>query len=219
MTRCGLVSSVVSAILIASSLPIAAADRGGNWEGTLQVIGNRAKTINGENGSSLDVDSTVGFGFGFGYNFNSKFALNFDGSFIKPKYEAVFNTEDAGLVSLNHKMSIFNGQVNAVWNIMDGPFTPYLQAGIGWTRIDSNVADGPPTTGCWWDPWWGYTCRSFFSTYNETNFSYGFGAGLRYEFGGQVFVKGSVNRYEIDYGEDGADPRFDMWRLEIGRMF
>jgi opacity protein-like surface antigen len=105
-----------------------------------------------------------------------------------------------------------------VWNFTDGPFTPYVQAGIGWTNIDSNVADGPPTTGCWWDPWWGYVCRSSYSTYDDTNFSYGAGVGLRYEFGyGQrTFVKASYNIQIID---DRADPEYDIWRLEIGRIF
>jgi opacity protein-like surface antigen len=192
--------------------------RGGKWEGTFQLIGNSSESTGGAQESSLDVDSEIGFGFGLGYNFNSRFALNFDMSYIKPDYTAVFDTEDDGLQRIDHHMTVFTGQLNGVWNFTDGPFTPYVQAGIGWTNIDSNVADGPPTTGCWWDPWWGYVCRNSFSTYDDTSFSYGAGLGLRYEFGyGQrTFVKGSYNFQKVD---TRADPQYDMWRLEIGRIF
>ena len=215
-----LVGSVFfSGILLISTIAQADTIRGGKWEAAFQLIGNMSESSSGEGGSSLDIDSEIGIGFALGYNFDSRFALNFDGSYIKPDYKAVFNTEDDGLTSVKHHMSVFSGQLNAVWNIVDGPLTPYLQAGIGWTYIDSNVADGPPSTGCWWDPWWGYICRNFYSSYDETNFSYGAGVGVRYEFGYRNFVKASYNRYEIDLGGDAADPQFDIWRLEIGRMF
>ena len=206
---CTLVSTTVQADTI----------RGGRWEGSIQLIGNGSESSNGENGSSLEVDSEIGLGFAVGYNFNSQFSLNFDASFIKPDYKAVFNTEEDGLVSVDHDMSIFNGQINGVWNMRDAPLTPYLQAGIGWTYIDSNVSDGPPSTGCWWDPWFGYVCRNFYSSYDDTSFSYGAGVGVRYEFGYRNFVKASYNRFEVDISGDGADPQLDIWRLEFGRMF
>jgi opacity protein-like surface antigen len=209
------------ASLANSSLAGADTKRAGNWEGTFQIIGNMSESTNGEQGSSLDVDSEIGFGFGIGYNINSRFALNFELSYIKPEYTAVFDTEDDGLQVIDHKMSVLTGQFNGVWNFRDGPFTPYLQAGIGWTNVDSKVADGPPTSGCWWDPWWGYVCRNFYSTYDDTSLSYGAGFGLRYEFGyGQrTFVKGSYNFQQIDFGGDGSEPQYEIWRIEIGRIF
>jgi opacity protein-like surface antigen len=91
-----------------------------------------------------------------------------------------------------------------------------VQAGLGWTYIDSNVSDGRPTTGCWWDPWWGYVCADFYDTYDDNRFSYGAGAGLRYEFRNGMFVKGSYNLLELDGEGNGADPSFDLWRLELG---
>lgn len=150
------------------------------------------------------------------YNFSSQFALGFDGSYSEPRFEATFNTDEAGLVSVRNRLSVFNGQLNGTWHLLDGPFTPYLQAGIGWTYVDSNVSDGPPTTGCWWDPFWGYICRNFYDTYDDTNFSYGVGAGVRYEFGNGMFMKASYNRVEVDEG--GADLSFDSGKLELGWM-
>ena len=215
-----LVASVIGviALLVSAFSNAADSNRGRNWEATIMVLGTGSESSSGENGSGIDMDSTTGWGFDVTYNFSKKFALGFDAAFIKPSYTATYNTEENGLQSLQHKASIFNGQLNGTWNMLDGPFTPYLQLGIGWTHFDSNVADGPPTTGCWWDPWWGYVCSNFFSTYKDTRFSWGAGLGLRYEFQNSMFVKGSVNRIEIDGGNNAADPKFDMWKLELGWM-
>ena len=204
--------------LFLSAVSLADTDRGRNWEGTLQLIGTGSESSGGDNGSSLDFDSSTGFAFGFAYNFNPNLSVGFDASLVKPNYSAELNTEDDGVISLRHKANIFNGQLNGTWNMINGPFTPYLQLGIGWTHMDSNVTDGPPTTGCWWDPWWGYVCSNFYSTYKDTRFSWGAGAGLRYEFMNGMFVKGSVNRIEIDSKKSAADPKLDMWKLELGWM-
>jgi opacity protein-like surface antigen len=164
------------------------------------------------------VDSGYGFSFGVGYNFTEHFALHFDGSWSRADYDAVLDTEDDGPVQISHRLSLWNGQFNGVYNIIDGPFTPYVQAGAGWTYVDSNVADGPPSTGCWWDPWWGYICAPFYSTYTATNFAWNVGAGLRYEMRSGTFLRGGWERTQID-GGSGADPAFDAFRFEFGWMF
>jgi opacity protein-like surface antigen len=192
--------------------------RANNWEASIQLIGTSSEKFNGAGGSSLDVDSDIGLGAGFTYNFSQHLALGFDMLWARPDYKSVFVTEEGEAVSVKHTMNIFNGQFNGTWNILKGPITPYLQAGLGWTYVDSNVADGPPTTGCWWDPWWGYICRNYYSTYSDTNFSYGVGAGLRWEFGNGMFLKGSYNRLEID-GSNGINPNFDTAKLELGWIF
>ena len=207
------------AALVLSSTAGAQTFRDNRWEGTLQLLGSSSESSDGEMGSSIAVDSAVGFGFGFAYNFNEHFAIGFDGSWVRPKYTAVYNTEEDGLQTLRHKMTIFNGQINGIWNIINGAFTPYLQAGLGWTYIDSNVTDGPPVTGCWWDPWWGYICSSFYSTYSTTKFSWGAEAGLRYDFDNDMFIKGGYSLVNINSGNNSVDPSLNMWRLQVGWKF
>jgi len=58
--------------------------------------------------------------------------MHFDASFFRADYDAILDTENQGLVGINHRLSAFNGQLKGVWNIFDAAFTPYLQAGIGW---------------------------------------------------------------------------------------
>ena len=177
--------------------PSVAGERANTWEFSAGLFGTSSEESNGRNGASLDVDSAVGFAFGIGYNFTEKFAVLFNGGYVEPDYEATYNTDE-------------------VWLFMDGPFTPFVTGGFGGTYADSNVSGGPPVTGCWWDPWWGYICQDFFDTYDDTLFSYGIGAGLRYDFENSLFVRGSINRTWADGNGDGADPEFDSWRLEVG---
>lgn len=195
-----------------------AADRGKKWELSLGMIGTSSESDSAVNGSSIDFDSAVGWSFGAGYNLTSKLSLGFTGSFVRPKYSATYNTDEDGLVTLDHKASIFNGHFNGTWHFMEGPFTPFVSAGLGWTHANSNVSRGPPVTGCWWDPWWGYVCRNYYSTYKDTQFSYSVGAGLRYDFENDWFVRGSINRLQLDGNGEGVEPKFDSWRLEVGWM-
>lgn len=193
------------------------ADRAGQWETTLGVYGTKSENADGTNGSGADIDGTLGLTFSVGYNFSDHLALRFDGSWLAPDYTATLATEERGLVEIDNELDVFSGQFNGVYHLMDGPFTPYVQAGLGWTYIDSNIVDGLPSTGCWWDPWWGYICANFYSTYSTTNFSWNVGLGLRYEFRSDMFIRGGWEQTRID--SDGTNPSFDALRLEIGWQF
>ena len=209
----------LSALLYGTVAQSAESDRGGRFEATFQIIGSSSESSNGENGSSIDFDSDTGWAMGITYNFNPHLAVGFDASFLSPKYSAVVVPEGGNAYTVDHKADVFNGALNGTWNILTGNFTPYVQLGVGWTHLDSNVIDGLPSTGCWWDPWWGYVCANFYNTYNDTRFSWNGGVGLRYEFQNSMFVKGSYNRLWIDGGKNAADPDVDLWKIELGWMF
>ncbi|MFV8820068.1 outer membrane beta-barrel protein [Haliea sp. E17] len=191
--------------------------RAERWETTFALIASDSEDISGNRQSEVAIDNSVGFGFGAAYNLDAHVALGFEFSYLNPDYQAVYNTEQKGLVSVEHEMDIFNGNLNATWNVLEGPFTPYLRANLGWTYIDSNIANGPPVTGCWWDPWWGYICSNVYDSYDDNSFSWGFGAGLRYEFNNDWFIRASVNRSVID-ASHGFDPVLDSFNLELGWM-
>ncbi len=210
-------SITVAMLVLAWGMP-ALADRAGKWEATVQIVSNSSESANGENGSSIDVDSDIGFAFGGAYNLSEHFAVGVDLSFLSPDYDATLVQDGGGRVNVGTDLDIFNGQIQGTWNILKGPITPYVQVGMGWTYVDSNIVDGLPETGCWWDPWWGYVCANFYDTYDDTSFSYGVGAGMRFEFDNGMFFKGSYNRLQLDAGGDGSDPTFDLWRLELGWM-
>ncbi len=218
-------AGMLGTALLAAALPASAewwdsspGKRTGKWETTFSAYFTGSESSDGLNQSSLDIDSGYGFGFSIAKNMSEHLALRFDGSWARADYDAVLDTEEDGLIEISHRLDLFTGAFSGVYNFMEGPFTPYASAGIGWTYVDSNVADGPPTTGCWWDPWWGYICGNFYSTYSDTNFSWNVGAGLRYEFQRGMFMRGGWERTFID-GGSGADPEFDAYRIELGWMF
>ena len=96
---------------------------------------------------------------------------------------------------------------------------PYIEAGIGWSFIDSNVASGPPQGFCWWHPWWGYICESFVDTFSSTEFSYGAGVGVWNELIGNSFIKASYNVWALDTDGSRADPQLETFRIEYGWRF
>lgn len=208
-------------IIALPGVSVAQGDRSETWDVSLSAIFQDSKKLGGEGGSTLDIDSDVGFGINFAYNWTNKLALGMDIEFLRPKYQATLVDEtgvDPDLV-VRHELSQVNTRFKATFNLLEGPFTPYLEAGLGWSFFDSNVADGPPITGCWWHPIWGYICSNYYSTYDDTLFSYGAGVGLRYEtnFGG--FVKASYNYWEMDKLGRSGDPAFESVRIEFGRRF
>lgn len=195
--------------------------RSKTWELSVAGVYQDSKSLSGDNGSTLDIDSELGFGFGIAYNLNSKFSLGADFEFLSPKYTAVLVAENIGEddITISHKMDQFNGRFKGTYNIIDGPFTPFVEAGLGWTYFDSNVVDGPPTTGCYWHPWWGYICSNFYSTFDDTLFSYGVGVGLRYELRGGTFIKASYNHWEMDGLGNSEDAVFEAAKIEFGWSF
>ena len=211
-------------VLILITLPCIAdaqSRRAGSWETTFSVIFQDSVGITGEGDSTLDVKSNTGWGINFAYNMTSKLAFGMDFEFLNPKYTATL-VDDTGIgndLIIDHKFSQFNGRFKGVFNIIDGPFTPYIEAGLGWSYFDSNVADGPPDTGCYWHPWWGYICNNYYDTFDTTEFSYGLGAGLRYEFRGGAIIKASYNYWEIDGLGKSDDSGFPSARLELGWRF
>ena len=196
-------------------------NRAGSWETSFSVIYQESISADGEQGSEFDMDSEVGFGINFALNINPKLSVGADLEFLKPRYSLLL-VDDTGVnddLVINHKLSQFNGRFKGTFNLIDGPFTPYIEAGLGWSYFDSNVADGPPQTGCYWHPWWGYICSNYYSTFDDTIFTYGAGIGLRYEFRGGAFLKASYNYWELDGVGNSDASGLTSGKVELGFLF
>jgi len=199
--------------------------RAQSWDFSFGALYQLESSAGGENGSSLDVDSAIGLTLGFGYNLNDR--LNISGSFdfLRPDYTAFVVTEpnppdgSQELRQIDHELKQFNGRLKGTFYFTEGPLSPFIEAGLGWSYIDSNVADGPPQGFCWWHPWWGYICDSFVDTFDTTEFSYGGGLGVRYDMPGNSFVKASYNLWVLDTGGSRADPQLEDFRIEYGWRF
>ena len=213
--------SVLLALVLLPALASAQMDRSGSWEWSVAAIYQDSADSGAEGGSSLDVDSELGLGFNFNYNFSNRLALGFDLEWLRPDFSAMLISDEnpPQTTTINHTLTQFNGRIKGTFSFTDGPLSPFAELGLGWSYFDSNVADGPPITGCWWHPWWGYICSNFYSTFSSTEFTYGGALGLRYQMRGGMFWKLSVNHYVLDAGNGGADPELNAARLELGWGF
>ena len=211
-------------VILLAALPgfaSAQGSRAGAWEWSFAAIYQDSASSGADGGSNLRLDNELGLGFGFGYNFTDKLYLGGDFEWLRPDFTAtLINENDPNdRRQINHTMSQFNGRIKGTLTFLSGPLSPYVEAGLGWSYFDSNVADGPPITGCWWHPWWGYICENYYSTFSSTEFSYGGALGLRYIMRGGMTPKLSVNQYWLDVGNAGGDPELNAARLEIGWAF
>ncbi len=195
--------------------------RAQSWDFSVGGIYQDSESANGAGGSSFQMDSALGLAFNIGYNLTNKLALSADFDFLEPDYTAILADENNpnNTQRINHSVSQFIGRFNGTFNFIDGPFSPFVEIGAGWAFFDSNVADGPPVTGCYWHPYWGYICSNYYDTISETEITYGGAIGFRYEFAGGSFVRANYSIYEVDIDGDGADPQLDSVRLEYGWRF
>ena len=186
-------------LVLLLSLPAVAAaqsaDREGTWEAGIKWMDMSHEMIQGDRGASLDVEGQYAWGFFGGYNFNEHFALYGEFAWSTPDYLAKFpldlfpGTPPSTVVTVDSELDIWFTNFKAVYNFMDRELTPYIELGYGWTSVDSNIQDGPADTGCWWDPWWGYMCASFYDTYSNTITSTLYGLGIRWDMSDSSVLK------------------------------
>jgi len=212
-------SAIFIALLSLCATAVAApgAPQKGQLEWTLGLNYAFETSANSFNGSTIDFDGRVGFGFGVDYFLNDKLAIGFDMSWVRPDYTATLIPDDGSNQpeQIRHTANIWTGQLNGTFVFTDKVVSPFVEAGLGWTNFDSNVADSPPMTGCWWDPWWGYVCSSWWSTYSSSNFSYGAGLGLRWNISFDISMKATYRWLEVDSGSGTERPQQESAMLEV----
>jgi len=216
------VTATVLFFMAVPGLALAQGDRTGSWEWSVGATYQESNSLSSEQGTSLDVESEYGIGFNLGYHLTNNLTVGFDMDFIKPDYRAVLvddTVSPAETTIIEHRFSQWNGRFKGTYSLGNGPLQPFIEAGLGWTFVDSNVADGDPIVGCWWHPWWGYICDGFYSTFSDTTFTYGAGLGLRYRFAGGTFLKAGYNVWQLDSIGPTGDASISGARLEFGWGF
>lgn len=224
-----LVALFALAPLVVSAQSFRAGSGSPTWDYSIGLIYQDSLSVGGRGGSqtatpdssSLNVKSEVGYGANISYNLNEHLALGLDIDFIRPDFKAVLVSETPTVpdVVVDHRLTQWNWRLKGIWSFAEGPLVPYVDFGYSWTNVDSNVADGPPITGCWWHPWWGYICENFYSTFSSTETAWGGGVGLRYNLRDNSFLKLSFNRWELQNGGNSDDLTLESARLEYGWSF
>ncbi|TYK65848.1 outer membrane beta-barrel protein [Colwellia echini] len=220
MSKMMMIGSVVG--LLASTISTDAlanySHRGERWESTFKVNYDLDASVNTDGGATTDLNSGWGWGFTLGYNLNQHILLNYDFSASTPSYNTTITTDSGLDVPVSQVLDKYDSQFNVVYNVLTSAFTPYVQAGAGWSYMDSNIADGPPSSVCWYDPWWGYICNGYQSTYDDTAFSYNVAVGVRYELPNYLFFRASYKQSWVDLKHSDT-ASLGGFQVEIGSMF
>jgi len=205
----------VAVVLIPSFAAAQGGTREAGWDFGVDAIYQFSKTIKFDGGSRLSLDDDLGAGLTFGYRFNSQFELQFGLDWNSVDYHGTLQSSNLpGLsASVNGDMETFTPQLNAVWNFMDSPLTPFVTGGIGWAFIDTNIPTGQVQVGCWWDPWWGQICTPYQPTKSVDSFTYQLGAGVRWDFGEYATARFSYEKVWVDLNKASSTPGLDQLKL------
>ena len=189
--------------------------RGGTSEFILPLIYTESATINGQGGSSIDLNSDWGFGFGFGYNFTDNFQLNGLFTWSSRSYDATIVQSDGATKRYSNYMDSTTLSLNGVYYVLNGNITPFVSGGVGITYVDTNIQNGVGSTACWYDPWWGYVCSGYVPTKTENDISYNAGIGVRFDVNRDFGIQAGYYKSWIDFGGASGTPEFDIWRLDF----
>jgi opacity protein-like surface antigen len=220
MGRCGF--ALAAAVVLFGITPVAFAqpDRAQTYEFGIQVADIAGGFVNGTRGASLDFANDTAIGIVGGYNISQNFQVGGEIFWADPGYSARLPLDPgATVVRVEGDMDVTSFLLKATWNILDTAITPYIEGGAGWMFVDSNVISGLPTTGCWWDPWWGYMCTSFYDTYSDTRTGYTYAAGVRWDMGDAMVLRASYGVVQMDTNNAASDIDLDTLRVEFAWKF
>lgn len=206
-------------VLIAGATTAQAQDREDRWEFSLGLPYQLSGDMEFKGGSTVETQDDFGFEMMSGYHFTDKVATTFGFQWMGVGYDSDVVLEDGTTQGIRGTYDTWSLQGNLIYHLIDGPFTPYIGAGIGYTFIDTNIPTGLPSTGCWWDPWYGYVCSTYYPTKTTNSFSYQAMLGLRYEFNGSTFLRLDYTSQWIDISNSVGTPRFDVIGVDFGWMF
>jgi outer membrane protein W len=155
----------------------------GDWEFRIGPMFMNSQNVDFKGGTTANIKSNTGIKGGAAYYITDNLALGGNFSYSKGDFSATV-IGGAGQPSHfeNGRLEYSTFMFDATYHFGEGPFRPYVEAGLGYDWINTNIAAGPPQVGCWWDPWWGYICNGYQATHGNSSFVGQLGVGLQFNF-------------------------------------
>lgn len=207
---------IVAICWLCSSL--AYADRADDFEFTLIIPYAYGEEVDFDGGASIDINDDPGFGFGFAYNYSDRFALRGDLTWNSVSYDAIRILDDGNFTRdrWGGDLDVFAMTFGGDFYLTTGKIAPFVNLNMGWANVDTNIADGPGSSYCWWDPWWGYMCSYYQSTYNKDSWFYGAGVGIRFDLSRNNFIRAGYYQRWMDFDNADSSNAFSGLRFEFG---
>ncbi|MFB3907341.1 MAG: outer membrane protein [Candidatus Eisenbacteria bacterium] len=191
--------------------------RSGYWDFGVQTRYVGSHDYDSKGGSHLSLEDDLGWGFNVGYSFKEWLNVGALFSWRTVDYSAkVVNSEKPDdIIRYSSWLDTATIAVNATWNVLPNRLTPYVQGAGGVAMVDTNIP-ASIDMDCWYDPWWGYTCLGYASTYGDDGSSFSVGAGMSWQLTKAFFVRAGYEKTWIDVGP--ADD-FDIIRLDLAFLY
>ena len=198
--------------------------RGGSDEWSLHllaIVGSDTYAFDG--GATARNDGGAGIGVSAARNLNNYFAIGLEATLAEFNYRASVapGASNAGAgFEARGDMESLALRAHATWNLLSGPLTPFLSAAAGVIFLDPDFSGDPPANGCWVYPWHGQVCGDQAPHTTLTRFTYGAGAGLRYELAArQGFVRAYAGGEWIQLSESSSAVGYVVIRADFGLSF
>lgn len=211
----------LSLIAIGSALcatAAVAAERGPGMEFGGDLIYQFSQDIDFNGGTQASLDDDFGFVFTFGYRFSDKLELQASIDWQDTDYDVDLVT-DTGTLRGSGSLEAITPRVAVNYNFSSNAITPYVNAGIGWSFIDTNIPEGRPENVCWWDPWWGYICGTVQDSRSIDGFTYQIGAGVRWDLGPGYTLRFAYEKHWFDLDEADGTPDLDQLKIGIAYRY
>ena len=209
--------SLVAIALCVLSASVGAQDREQGWELSTFVVYQDPQKITFNGGSIADLDEDIGLSVSATYRLNSRleFVFGLDWNSVNYDVNIVSSSLPQRSFSGRGDLESFTPNINANFNLFEGPVTPYVTAGAGWSFIDTNIPDAPPQFACWWDPWYGEVCNTYQSTRTTDELTYRLGVGLRWDISEDYVLRLGYAKQWLDLGQATSTPDFDQLKLGV----
>ena len=141
----------------------------------------------------MNFDDAFAGGLGYGYNLNDHFNLNMD--FFYGQSDTTAHLLD---MEVETETDMFGFDMNLDFNILKSRLTPLITAGIGWINFSGDFE--------------GFD-------FDETDFSYNVGAGVRWDVTNHFLIKAVYRSLWSELEDTEEALRFDVISLSVGFIF
>jgi hypothetical protein len=187
----------------------------------LAIVGSDTYVFDG--GAAARNDGGAGIGISVARNLNNYFAIGLEATLAEFNYRASVapgaGNAGAGFEARGDMESLAL-RAHATWNLLSRPLTPFLSASAGVIFLDPDLTGNAPANACWVYPWHGQVCSDQAPHTTLTRFTYGGGAGLRYDLPArQGFVRAYVGGEWVQLSEASSAVGYVIIRADFGLTF
>ena len=205
---------IAIAVLTLSTFASAqSAQRDRGWELGLDIVYQDATTFDFDGGSKLELDEDLGLSLIFAYRYNAHLEAQFAFDWNSVDYSGQLVLQDRTSRRASGDMDTFTPRFDVHFNLLSKPITPYVMAGIGYAFINTDIPEGRPQTGCWWDPWYGYICTDYQDTKDVEELTYQYGLGIRSDYSRTGSMRFAYERHYLDIGRTSSMPYVDQFKI------